>query len=109
MVQAQLEGKVPDPNRVGVILAAVSGHADVRGQLRGVRPQGSDRVSPFLSDVHRQHGPGLVSMRYGLKGRLRDGLRVRIVGPCDRESYNLIRAGTADAMVTGGSEAAITD
>jgi 3-oxoacyl-[acyl-carrier-protein] synthase II len=53
--------------------------------------------------------PGLVSMRYGLKGP-----NFATVSACASsahaigESYKLIKSGAADAMVAGGSEAAIT-
>jgi 3-oxoacyl-[acyl-carrier-protein] synthase II len=72
--------------------------------------KGPDRVSPFFVPMFIANmAPGLVSMRYGLKGP-----NYATVSACASsahaigESYNLIRAGTADAMVTGGSEAAIT-
>jgi 3-oxoacyl-[acyl-carrier-protein] synthase II len=72
--------------------------------------KGPDRVSPFFVPMFIANmAPGLVSMRYGLKGP-----NYATVSACASsahaigESFNLIRAGTADAMVTGGSEAAIT-
>jgi 3-oxoacyl-[acyl-carrier-protein] synthase II len=72
--------------------------------------KGPDRVSPyfvpmFIPDI----APGLVSIRYGLKGP-----NFATVSACASsahaigESYNMIRHGAADAMVSGGSEAAIT-
>jgi 3-oxoacyl-[acyl-carrier-protein] synthase II len=72
--------------------------------------KGQDRVSPslvpmFIPDI----AAGLVSIRYGLKGP-----NFATVSACASsahaigESYKMIRHGAADAMVTGGSEAAIT-
>jgi 3-oxoacyl-[acyl-carrier-protein] synthase II len=59
----------------------------------------------FIPDI----AAGLVSMRYGLKGP-----NFATVSACASsahaigESFNLIRHGAADAMVTGGAEASIT-
>ncbi|MDX2119853.1 MAG: beta-ketoacyl-ACP synthase II [Gemmatimonadota bacterium] len=111
MTQAGLEGKVPDPNRVGVILGSgIGGMQTYEENCAAYLLKGPDRVSPFFVPMFIANmAPGLVSMRYGLKGP-----NYATVSACASsahaigESYNLIRAGTADAMVTGGSEAAIT-
>ncbi|MCI0408549.1 MAG: beta-ketoacyl-ACP synthase II, partial [Acidobacteria bacterium] len=72
--------------------------------------KGPDRVSPFFVPMFIPDiAAGLVSIRYGLKGP-----NFCTVSACASsahaigESYRLIRDGTAEAMVTGGSEAAIT-
>jgi 3-oxoacyl-[acyl-carrier-protein] synthase II len=111
MTQAGLEGKVPDPNRVGVILGSgIGGMQTYEDNCTAYVLKGPDRVSPFFVPMFIANmAPGLVSMRYGLKGP-----NYATVSACASsahaigESFNLIRAGTADAMVTGGSEAAIT-
>ncbi len=111
MAQAGLEGKTPDPNRVGVILGSgIGGMQTYEENCAAYIQKGPDRVSPFFVPMFIANmAPGLVSMRYGLKGP-----NYATVSACASsahaigESYNLIRAGTADAMVTGGSEAAIT-
>ncbi len=111
MVQSGLEGKVPDPNRVGVILGSgIGGMQTYEDNCAAYVLKGPDRVSPFFVPMFIANmAPGLVSMRYGLKGP-----NYATVSACASsahaigESYNLIRAGTADAMITGGSEAAIT-
>lgn len=111
MTQAGLEGKVPDANRVGVILGSgIGGMQTYEENCAAYLLKGPDRVSPFFVPMFIANmAPGLVSMRYGLKGP-----NYATVSACASsahaigESYNLIRAGTADAMVTGGSEAAIT-
>jgi 3-oxoacyl-[acyl-carrier-protein] synthase II len=111
MTQAELEGRVPDPNRVGVILGSgIGGMQTYEDNCAAYVLKGPDRVSPFFVPMFIANmAPGLVSMRYGLKGP-----NYATVSACASsahaigESFNLIRAGTADAMVTGGSEAAIT-
>jgi 3-oxoacyl-[acyl-carrier-protein] synthase II len=67
-------------------------------------------VSPFFVPMYIPDiAAGLVSMRYGLKGP-----NFCTVSACASsahaigESYTMIRHGMADAMVAGGSEAAIT-
>jgi len=72
--------------------------------------EGPDRVSPFFVPMFiPDMAAGLVSMRFGLKGP-----NFCTVSACASsanaigQSYDLIRRGAADAMVAGGSEAAIT-
>jgi 3-oxoacyl-[acyl-carrier-protein] synthase II len=72
--------------------------------------KGPDRVSPFFVPMFIPDiAAGLVSIRYGLKGP-----NFATVSACASsahaigESYELIKHGQADAMLTGGSEAAIT-
>ena len=72
--------------------------------------KGPDRVSPFFVPMFIPDiAAGLVSIRYGLKGP-----NYATVSACASsahaigDSFHLIRNGVADAMVTGGSEAAIT-
>jgi 3-oxoacyl-[acyl-carrier-protein] synthase II len=72
--------------------------------------KGPDRVSPFFVPMFIPDiAAGLVSIRYGLKGP-----NFATVSACASsahaigESFNLIRHGLADAMVTGGAEASIT-
>ncbi len=111
MTQANLEDKVPDPNRVGVILGSgIGGMQTYEDNCSAYLLKGPDRVSPFFVPMFIANmAPGLVSMRYGLKGP-----NYATVSACAAsahaigESFSLIRSGVADAMVTGGSEAAIT-
>src|SRR5690606_7193484 len=72
--------------------------------------KGPDRVSPFFVPMFIPNmAAGLVSTRYGLQGP-----NFPPVSACASpahaigESYRMIREGMADAMVTGGCEAAIT-
>jgi 3-oxoacyl-[acyl-carrier-protein] synthase II len=72
--------------------------------------KGPDRVSPFFVPMFIPDiAAGLVSIRYGLKGP-----NFATVSACASsahaigESFSMIRQGSADAMVTGGSEGAIT-
>ena len=111
VTQAGLEGKVPDPDRVGVVIGSgIGGMQTYEENCKLFLTKGPDRVSPFFVPMFIPDiAAGLVSIRYGLKGP-----NFATVSACASsahaigESYNLIRHGAADAMVTGGAEAAIT-
>jgi 3-oxoacyl-[acyl-carrier-protein] synthase II len=111
MTQAELEGKVPDPDRVGVVIGSgIGGMQTYEDNCKVFLTKGPDRVSPFFVPMFIPDiAAGLVSIRYGLKGP-----NYATVSACASsahaigDSYNLIRQGAADAMVTGGAEAAIT-
>ncbi|HET7240946.1 MAG TPA: beta-ketoacyl-ACP synthase II [Gemmatimonadales bacterium] len=111
VTQAGLEGKVPDPDRVGVVIGSgIGGMQTYEENCKAYVTKGPDRVSPFFVPMFIPDiAAGLVSIRYGLKGP-----NYATVSACASsahaigDSYNLIRHGQADAMVTGGAEAAIT-
>ena len=111
VTQAGLEGKFPAPERTGVVIGSgIGGMMTMEEQCSVYLQKGPDRVSPFfvpmfIPDIAAGH----VSIRYGLKGP-----NFATVSACSSsahaigESFDLIRAGAADCIVTGGAEAAIT-
>ena len=109
--QAGLEGRFPSPERTGVVIGSgIGGMQTYEDNCTAYVLKGPDRVSPFFVPMFIPDiAPGLVSIRYGLKGP-----NFATVSACASsahaigESYNMIRYGAADAMVSGGSEAAIT-
>ncbi|MEK7380189.1 MAG: beta-ketoacyl-ACP synthase II [Gemmatimonadota bacterium] len=111
MDQADLGGGVPDPDRSGTVIGSgVGGMATFEEQCKLYLERGPDRVSPFFVPMFIPDiAAGLVSMRYGLKGP-----NFATVSACASSahaiggSFDMIRSGRADLMVTGGSEAAIT-
>jgi 3-oxoacyl-[acyl-carrier-protein] synthase II len=111
VTQAGLEGKVPNPDRVGVVIGSgIGGMQTYEDNCKAFVTKGPDRVSPFFVPMFIPDiAAGLVSIRYGLKGP-----NYATVSACASsahaigDSFNLIRHGQADAMVTGGAEAAIT-
>jgi 3-oxoacyl-[acyl-carrier-protein] synthase II len=110
MTQAGLAGGVPHPERTGAIIGSgIGGITTFMEQAELYLTKGPDRVSPFFIPMFIPDiAAGLVSIRYGLKGP-----NFCTVSACASsahaigESFELIRLGKADAMVTGGSEAAI--
>jgi 3-oxoacyl-[acyl-carrier-protein] synthase II len=111
VTQAGLEGKFPSPERTGVVIGSgIGGMQTYEDNCSAYILKGPDRVSPFFVPMFIPDiAAGLVSIRYGLKGP-----NFATVSACASsahaigESYNFIRHGMADAMVTGGAEAAIT-
>jgi 3-oxoacyl-[acyl-carrier-protein] synthase II len=111
VTQAGLEGKFPAPDRTGVIIGSgIGGMQTYEDNCSIYLTKGPDRVSPFFVPMYIPNiAAGLVSMRYELRGP-----NFCTVSACSSsahalgEAFNMIRAGTADAMVAGGSEAAIT-
>jgi 3-oxoacyl-[acyl-carrier-protein] synthase II len=111
VAQAGLEGRFPVPDRTGVVIGSgIGGMQTYEDNCRLYVTKGPDRVSPFFVPMFIPDiAAGLVSIRYGLKGP-----NFATVSACSSsahaigESLNLIRHGVADAMVTGGAEAAIT-
>jgi 3-oxoacyl-[acyl-carrier-protein] synthase II len=109
--QAGLEGKVPSPERTGVIIGSgIGGMQTYEDNCTAYILKGPDRVSPFFVPMFIPDiAAGLVSIRYGLKGP-----NYATVSACASsahaigDSFHMIRNGVADAMVTGGAEAAIT-
>jgi 3-oxoacyl-[acyl-carrier-protein] synthase II len=111
ITQAGLEGQFPSPERTGVVIGSgIGGMQTYEENCTLFVTKGPDRVSPFFVPMFIPDiAAGLVSIRYGLKGP-----NFATVSACASsahaigESFNMIRHGTADAMVTGGSEGAIT-
>ncbi|HEX9894759.1 MAG TPA: beta-ketoacyl-ACP synthase II [Gemmatimonadales bacterium] len=111
ITQAGLAGKFPNPERTGVLIGSgIGGMQTFEEQCSEYLTKGPDRVSPFFVPMFIPDiAAGLVSIRYGLKGP-----NFCTVSACASsahavgESYELIRMGKAECMVTGGAEAAIT-
>jgi len=111
VIQAGLDRDVPSPDRTGVVIGSgIGGMQTYEENCTAYVTKGPDRVSPFFVPMFIPDiAAGLVSIRFGLKGP-----NFATVSACASsahaigESYNLIRNGMADAMVTGGAEASIT-
>ena len=111
VTQAGLDRKLPSADRTGVVIGSgIGGMQTYEDNCKAYLTKGPDRVSPFFVPMFIPDiAAGLVSIRYGLKGP-----NFATVSACASsahaigESFNLIRHGRADAMVTGGAEASIT-
>lgn len=112
MVQAGLaNGEVADPKRAGAIIGAgIGGMQTYQDNCEAFFTKGPDRVSPFFVPMFIPDiAAGLASIRYNLQGP-----NFATVSACASgahaigTSWQMIRGGIADVMLTGGCEAAIT-
>lgn len=102
-----------DKTRVGVIFG--SGIGGIRIFQDEITPfaqgDGTPRFNPFfIPKMIIDIAPGLISMKHGFMGP-----NFSVVSACATgnnaiiDAYNYIRLGVASAIVTGGSEAAVTE
>lgn len=111
LADAGLDGRLPDPERTGVIVGSgIGGIWTFEEQCKLYLDKGPSRVSPFFVPMFiPDMASGLISIRYGAKGP-----NYCTVSACASsahaigESFRLIKHGDADLMITGGAEAAIT-
>jgi len=99
-----------ESDRVGVIVGSgIGGINSLEEQLKKGLEKGFDRLSPFfIIQMIINMSPGLMSIKYGAKGP-----NWSPVSACATsahaigEGWKSIKLGETDAMLTGGSEAAI--
>ena len=111
MKNAGLDLETENRDRIGVVVGSgIGGMETFESQHTILRERGPGRVSPFfipmmISDM----GAGQISIQFGLRGP-----NFATVSACASgahaigEALRLLRAGDADVMVAGGSEATIT-
>ena len=110
---AALEYEGLDKNRVGVIVAAGIGGLHTFEEEAGYYALHGEELGPkynpfFIPKMIADIASGHISMEYGYHGP-----NYGVVSACATstnaiiDAYNLIRLGKADAIVTGGAEAAI--
>jgi 3-oxoacyl-[acyl-carrier-protein] synthase II len=100
-----------DPDRVGCVLGTgIGGIETIEASLHVLRDQGPERVSPLAVPLLMSNAaPAALAMRHGLEGEA-----YSVVSACAAGAQALgtaaraIRAGEADAVVSGGSEAGLT-
>lgn len=101
-----------DPDRIGVIWGSGIGGLETFQQevLNFAAGDGSPRFNPFfIPKMIADIAPGQISIKHGFRGP-----NFATVSACASssnaiiDSLNYIRLGHADAIVTGGSEAAVT-
>jgi len=111
MADAGLGETVPEPERAGVLIGSgIGGIGTFEEQCRISLTQGFKRVSAFFVPMFIPDiASGVISIRTGAKGP-----NFCTVSACASsahgigEAFRLIQSGTADLMITGGAEAAIT-
>jgi 3-oxoacyl-[acyl-carrier-protein] synthase II len=104
--------KIDETNRdrVGVMIGTgIGGIGSLLEQVEVMRERGADRVSPFLVPMMiSDSAAGMLAIRFGARGP-----NMALATACASgnnaigEAVEIIRRGAADAMLAGGSEAAL--
>ncbi len=98
-------------DRVGVVLGSGIGGAHTwEEQHRVLLERGPDRVSPFFIPMLISNmAAGMVSILLGARGPNTSVVTACATGGhCIGDAFKIIQRGDADAMIAGGTEAAIT-
>lgn len=101
-----------DPTRIGVLLGTCSGGlVEIRNATKTVLEEGYRRVSPmFIPRMMHNAAAANVSHQFGLKGYNSTTTTACAAGAqAIGEAAATIRRGHADIMVTGGTEAPLSD
>jgi 3-oxoacyl-[acyl-carrier-protein] synthase II len=99
------------PDRTGVIIGSgIGGLSTIEREHDNYRDHGPRRVSPFMvPKLMPNAAAGAVAMRFGLFGPNFAPTSACATGAhAVGEAYRYVKAGLADVMLAGGSEAAIT-
>jgi 3-oxoacyl-[acyl-carrier-protein] synthase II len=105
------EGLPYDPDRVGVVIGTgIGGIGTIEDQHDTLRDRGAARVSPLTVPLMMANAlPGQLSMRHGLLGQTYGVVSACAAGAnAIGSAARMIQHGEADAVVTGGGEAALT-
>src|SRR5439155_15319849 len=106
------DGELPYwPERIGCVLGTgIGGIGTLEANHAALIEHGAERVSPLAVPLMMSNaGAAALSMRHGLRGQV-----YGIVSACAAGAHaigaaaRIVRSGDADAVVTGGSEAALT-
>ena len=109
---AQFDPAKEDLHRVGVVFGnGMGGYPDTDQAVKDITQKGVRRMDPFyMVKMLPNMAAAQVAMRYGLKG-----INFSITTACASagnamgEALEVIRAGRADVMVTGGTEAGLSE
>jgi 3-oxoacyl-[acyl-carrier-protein] synthase II len=106
-----IDFKAMPPYRVGVFIGSgIGGLHEFEEQHSTMLEKGPARISPFtIPKLMVNAASGQVSIRYGLKGPT-SAVATACASAANAigDAFKVIQTGGADAMITGGSEAAIT-
>jgi len=99
-------------NRVGVITGCgLGGLESMENTIRLIQKSGPRRVSPFFIPLMIGNmAPGMISIHFGAKGPNASLATACAAGThAVGDSFKVIQNGVADAMITGGVEAVVTE
>jgi 3-oxoacyl-[acyl-carrier-protein] synthase II len=101
-----------DPGRIGVILGnGIGGLPNIEEAVNSIRDKGGMRIDPFfMPKMLPNMAAAQLSMVIGAKGYSNTVITACAAGTqAMGDSLDLIRAGRADVVLTGGSEAALCE
>ncbi len=101
-----------DPGRVGVILGnGIGGMPNIEEAVHTIREKGGMRIDPFfMAKMLPNMAAAQLSMTLGAKGYSNTVITACAAGTqAMGDSLDLIRAGRADVVLTGGTEAALCE
>ena len=109
---SQIDLEKENPYRVGVIFGnGMGGFPDTDQAVKDITQKGVRRMDPFyMVKMLPNMAAAQVAMKYGLKGvNWTISTACASAGNAMGEALEVIRAGRADVMVTGGSEAGLSE
>jgi|CXWL01.1.fsa_nt_gi 3-oxoacyl-[acyl-carrier-protein] synthase II len=109
---SQIDLGKENPYRVGVIFGnGMGGYPDTDQAVKDITQKGVRRMDPFyMVKMLPNMAAAQVAMKYGLKGvNWTISTACASAGNAMGEALEVIRAGRADVMVTGGSEAGLSE
>src|SRR4030095_16677757 len=91
--------------------SGIGGIQTLLGQAEVLHERGPDRVSPTLVPMMIANmAAAMITIRFGTQGPSMAPVTACSIGnTAIGEAWRLIRSGSADVVIAGGSEAAITD
>ncbi|WP_429844746.1 beta-ketoacyl-ACP synthase II [Brevibacillus sp. FIR094] len=101
-----------DRERIGVYVGSgIGGVQTLLEQHDVLRERGPERISPTLVPMLISNmAAAMISIKYGLYGPTMSPVTACSIGNTSiGEAFRLIRAGGADIVIAGGTEAAVTD
>ncbi len=107
---ASLSLDVENRDRIGVVVGTgIGGIGTLLDQVEVMREKGPDRVSPFLVPMMiADNAAGVIAIRMGFRGPNAAYVTACATGSnAVGEATEIIRRGSADVMLAGGSEASI--
>jgi 3-oxoacyl-[acyl-carrier-protein] synthase II len=112
MAQSKLEMSSIDPYRIGVLLGnGMGGYPDTDKAVKDIVSKGGNRVDPFyMVKMLPNMAAAQIAMQYGAKGyNATISTACASAGNAMGEALEMIRGGRADVMITGGTEAGLTE
>ncbi len=108
---AALEINSANANRIGVVTGCgLGGLGIMEDTILNVATKGPRRVSPFFIPMMIGNmAPGMISIHFGARGpNLSLATACAAGAHAIGDSFRMIQRGTADAMITGGTEAVVS-